>query len=61
MLNLGVDPLTLIELVRDKFVSLGGVLLEERGFTSATIYSDAVSLALTVTSPRPCRWLLAGD
>jgi lycopene cyclase CruP len=48
VLNLGVDPLELIELVKDKFVGSGGVLLEQRGFTRADVFDDAVSLSLTV-------------
>jgi len=48
VLNLGVDPLELIKLVKDKFVGSGGVLLEQRGFTRADVFDDAVSLSLTV-------------
>ena len=48
VLNLGVDPLTLIELVKQSFLRNGGILLEQHAFQQAQVYDDAV----VVTSQR---------
>jgi lycopene cyclase CruP len=48
VLNLGVDPLTLIELVKESFLRNGGILLEQHAFQQAQVYDDGV----VVTSQR---------
>lgn len=47
---MGVDPLTLIQSVKDKFLDAGGILLEERGFQVAEVYDDSVQVRLCMSS-----------
>lgn len=42
ILNLGVSPAKLIEIMKNRFVSLGGVIFEGCSFSSIRIYEDAV-------------------
>jgi len=42
VLNLGVDPLSLIAMVKDSFLRNGGVLLEEHAFKQAQVFDDGV-------------------
>ena len=42
MLNLGVDPLSLIAMVKDSFLRNGGILLEEHAFKQAEVFDDGV-------------------
>ncbi|XP_062152417.1 uncharacterized protein LOC133860808 isoform X1 [Alnus glutinosa] len=46
ILNLGVSPAKLIEIVKKRFISLGGVILEGYGVSSICIYDDAAVLQL---------------
>ncbi|MDJ0742913.1 MAG: FAD-binding oxidoreductase [Xenococcaceae cyanobacterium MO_167.B27] len=45
VLNIGVDPVYLLETLKNKFLSWGGVLLENTAFKTATVYEDGVSVA----------------
>lgn len=47
---MGVDPLTLIQSVKEKFLDAGGILLEERGFQVAEVYDDSVQVRLCMPS-----------
>jgi hypothetical protein len=58
VLNLGVDPLSLIAMVKEAFLKAGGVLLEEHAFKQAQVtqahvcsrmhtYAHVCSLMLT--------------
>ncbi|ELS03497.1 flavin-dependent dehydrogenase [Xenococcus sp. PCC 7305] len=42
ILNIGVDPVYLLETLKNKFIAAGGVLLEKTAFVSATIYNNHV-------------------
>ncbi|XP_024033030.1 uncharacterized protein LOC21387584 isoform X1 [Morus notabilis] len=42
ILNLGISPAKLIEIMKNRFVSLGGVIFEGSSFSSIRIYEDAV-------------------
>jgi len=42
VLNLGVDPLSLIAMVKDSFLRNGGILLEEHAFKQAEVFDDGV-------------------
>ena len=42
VLNLGVDPLSLIAMVKDSFLDKGGILLEEHAFKQAQVFDDCV-------------------
>ena len=42
ILNIGVDPVYLLETLKNKFITAGGTLLENTPFTSATIYQNNV-------------------
>ena len=42
VLNIGVDPVYLLEVLKQKFLEAGGQLLENTAFKSATVYSDGV-------------------
>ncbi|KAK8717759.1 hypothetical protein V6N13_045016 [Hibiscus sabdariffa] len=46
ILNLGVSPAKLIEIVKKRFVSLGGVIFEGCSVSSINIYDDAAVLQL---------------
>ncbi|KAK7300378.1 hypothetical protein RJT34_11222 [Clitoria ternatea] len=47
ILNLGVSPIKLIEIVKTRFISLGGVILEGCGVSSINVYEDAAVLKLS--------------
>ncbi|KAF5741419.1 hypothetical protein HS088_TW10G00416 [Tripterygium wilfordii] len=47
ILNLGVSPVKLIEIVKKRFLSLGGVIFEGYSLSSICTYEDAVVLQLT--------------
>lgn len=42
VLNIGVDPVCLLEQLKQKFLQAGGKLLENTAFTSATVHPDGV-------------------
>ncbi|VEP14856.1 Flavin-dependent dehydrogenase [Hyella patelloides LEGE 07179] len=44
VLNIGVNPIYLLEKLKKKFVNTGGKLLENTGFQSATISADGVEV-----------------
>lgn len=44
VLNIGVDPKYLLETLKQKFLSDGGILLEQTPFESATIHPNGVSI-----------------
>lgn len=44
VLNVGVDPVFLLEILKFKFLEAGGKLLEKTPFESAVIYSNGVSV-----------------
>lgn len=44
VLNIGVDPVYLLERLKQKFLQAGGTLLENTSFKSATVHPDGVSL-----------------
>jgi lycopene cyclase CruP len=44
ILNIGVDPVFLLETLKTKFLAAGGKLLEQTGFDRATIYPDGVQV-----------------
>lgn len=44
VLNVGVDPVYLLETLKQKFLASGGVLLEHTGFTSAIVHPNGVTL-----------------
>ncbi|KAM7498339.1 hypothetical protein LguiA_022753 [Lonicera macranthoides] len=46
ILNLGVSPSTLIEIMKKRFISLGGVILEGYSVSSICVYDDAAVLQL---------------
>lgn len=47
ILNLGVSPVKLIEIVKNRFISLGGIILEGYSMSSICIFEDAAVLQLT--------------
>ena len=42
VLNIGVDPIYLLEKLKQKFIQTGGTLLENTAFKSATVHPDGV-------------------
>ncbi|KAJ0113339.1 hypothetical protein Patl1_01961 [Pistacia atlantica] len=46
ILNLGVSPVKLIEIVKKRFLSLGGVIFERRSASNICIYEDAAVIQL---------------
>ncbi|KAK2377399.1 receptor protein EIX2 [Trifolium repens] len=47
ILNLGVSPVRLIEIVKKRFIALGGVILEGFSVSSINVYEDAAVLKLS--------------
>jgi lycopene cyclase CruP len=45
VLNIGVDPVFLLETLKQKFLADGGKLLEQAAFQNATVHPDGVKLA----------------
>lgn len=48
VLNLGVDPLSLIAKVRASFLAAGGTLLERHAFQEVNVYDDAAVVSTTI-------------
>ena len=46
VLNIGVDPVVLIETLKTKFLADGGHLLEHTAFESATVYPNGVQISV---------------
>jgi lycopene cyclase CruP len=44
VLNIGVDPVFLLETLKNRFLASGGILLENTPFTEATIHPDGVAV-----------------
>ena len=44
VLNIGIDPVYLLEQLKQKFLQAGGELLENTAFKSATVHSDGVTV-----------------
>ena len=59
VLNIGVDPVYLLETLKNKFLTWGGVLLENTAFKSATVCEDGV-VVLTADTTLKTRLLLDG-
>lgn len=49
ILNIGVDPVYLLEKLKQKFLTKGGTLLEQTPFKSATVHANGVSIQTTTT------------
>ncbi|KAL5729856.1 hypothetical protein ACHQM5_002749 [Ranunculus cassubicifolius] len=47
ILNLGISPVKLIEVMKKRFTSLGGVIFEGYGVASISVYDDAAVINLT--------------
>ncbi len=46
ILNIGVDPVYLLEVLKQKFLAAGGILFEQTGFRQAIAHPDGVSVEL---------------
>lgn len=44
ILNIGVDPIYLLEILKQKFLDAGGILLEKTAFKQAIAYDDGVAV-----------------
>jgi lycopene cyclase CruP len=44
VLNVGVDPVILLELLKAKFLAAGGELLEQTGFEAATVHPNGIEV-----------------
>lgn len=44
VLNVGVDPVILLELLKNQFLNLGGTLLEKTAFKGATVHPNGVNI-----------------
>jgi lycopene cyclase CruP len=54
ILNIGVDPVYLLEILKQKFLDAGGMLLEQTAFKQAIAYADGVAVEFALTpSPSP--------
>jgi lycopene cyclase CruP len=54
ILNIGVDPVYLLEVLKQKFLDAGGILLEKTAFKQAIAYADGVAVEVALTpSPSP--------
>ncbi len=50
VLNIGVDPIFLLETLKSKFLSAGGQLFEQVAFTGAIVYPNGIAIATTQTT-----------
>ena len=57
VLNVGVDPVSLLEQLKQKFLAAGGVLLEHTSFKSAAVHPNGVAIQ-TNNSPVNARLLV---
>ncbi|KAJ3707562.1 hypothetical protein LUZ61_011267 [Rhynchospora tenuis] len=55
ILNLGVSPAKLLDVVKKRFISLGGALFEARSLSNISIYDDAANLTLSDGEVLSCR------
>ncbi len=55
VLNIGVDPVCLLEILKQKFLAAGGTLLEHTGFVNATVHPNGLTVTTNQSSPRPER------
>ena len=53
ILNIGVDPVYLLEVLKQKFLDAGGKLFEKTGFKQAIAYADGVSVEVLTPSTSP--------
>lgn len=44
ILNIGIDPIYLLEVLKQKFLNTGGTLFEQTGFKQAIVYDNGVSV-----------------
>ncbi|WP_019502770.1 FAD-dependent oxidoreductase [Pseudanabaena sp. PCC 6802] len=51
VLNIGVDPVFLLEALKQKFLASGGKLLEKTGFEKATVHPNGVSVMTNALEP----------
>lgn len=51
VLNIGIDPVYLLEKLKQKFLTSGGTLLENTPFQSATVHPNGVSIRSKDSSP----------
>ena len=58
VLNVGVDPVYLLEKLKQKFIASGGTLLEQTPFKSATVHPNGVSIQTGSDSPITARLLV---
>ena len=58
VLNVGVDPVYLLEKLKQKFIASGGTLLEQTPFKSATVHPNGVSIQTGLDSPITARLLV---
>ena len=54
VLNIGVDPVYLLEKLKHKFLQAGGKLLENTAFKSATVHPDGVVIATETQTIKTC-------
>ncbi len=57
VLNIGVDPISLLEQLKQKFLAAGGTLLEHTPFKAATIHPNGVAIQ-TASDPVNARLLI---
>ncbi|CAN0897049.1 hypothetical protein LINGRAHAP2_LOCUS18888 [Linum grandiflorum] len=58
ILNLGVSPAKLIDIVKNRFISLGGVIFEGCTLSSIRVYEDIAALQLAEGNILSCRLVL---
>ena len=59
VLNIGVDPVYLLETLKQKFLTAGGTLLENTGFEGAIVHPNGVQISLQPSRSQPIRSLTA--
>jgi lycopene cyclase CruP len=53
LLNLGICPRALLQILKDRFLDAGGVLLEETSFRQAEVFDDGIRLRITPSASGP--------
>nr|CAD1826594.1 unnamed protein product [Ananas comosus var. bracteatus] len=58
ILNLGVSPVKLLEIMKKRFISLGGIIFEGKSLSSICIYDDVAILQLNDGEALSCRLVI---
>ena len=58
ILNLGISPAKLVEIMKERFVSSGGAIFEGKSLSSISVHDDFAVLNLSDGGSLPCRLVI---